>query len=104
MVVMYAVAWWKWHLFARFLITTPYIALVNILAGREMVPEFIPFYGSPLPIARECIELLSRPELREQMSRELAELTAPLAPSDTGLAADRVAAEVSRLLQRENLT
>jgi hypothetical protein len=37
------------------------------------------------------------------MSRELAELTAPLAPSDTGLAADRVAAEVSRLLQRENL-
>jgi lipid-A-disaccharide synthase len=104
MVVMYAVAWWKWHLFARFLINTPYIALVNILAGREMVPEFIPFYGSPLPIARECIELLSRPELREQMSCDLAELTAPLAPSDTGLAADRVAAEVSRLLQRENLT
>jgi lipid-A-disaccharide synthase len=100
MVVMYAVAWWKWHLFARFLINTPYIALVNILAGREMVPEFIPFYGSPLPIARECIELLSRPELREQMSRELAELTAPLAPTNTALAADRVAEQVSRLLER----
>ena len=99
MVVMYAVAWWKWHLFARFLINTPYLALVNILAGRELVPEFIPFYGSPLPIARECIELLSRPELRERMAQELAELTAPLAPVDNALAADRVAAEVLRLLE-----
>jgi lipid-A-disaccharide synthase len=97
MVVMYAVAWWKWHLFARYVINTPYIALVNILAGRELVPEYIPFYGSPLPIARECIELLLRPELRERMSRELAELVAPLRPvGERGLAADRVAAEVAK--------
>ena len=51
MVVMYAIAWWKWNLFARYVITTPYIALVNILAGRELVPEYIPFHGSPLPVA-----------------------------------------------------
>jgi lipid-A-disaccharide synthase len=99
MVVMYAVAWWKWHFFARFLINTPYIALVNILAGRELVPEYIPFYGSPLPIARECIELLSKPELRARMGTELAELTAPLAPTGAALAADRVADEVVKLLE-----
>ena len=97
MVVMYAIAWWKWHLFARYVINTPYIALVNILAGRELVPEYIPFYGSPLPVARECIELLSRPELRATMSRELAELVKPLSPlSADQLAADRVAAEVAK--------
>ncbi|HVX85850.1 MAG TPA: lipid-A-disaccharide synthase [Phycisphaerae bacterium] len=103
MVVMYAVAWWKWHFFARFLITTPYLALVNILARRELVPEFIPFYGSPLPVARECIDLLAKPERRAQMAAELAELTAPLAPApgsgDLGLAAERVAAEVARLVE-----
>jgi len=100
MVVMYAVAWWKWHLFARYVINTPYIALVNILAERELVPEYIPFYGSPLPIARECIELLSRPELRGRMSRELAELVAPLKPVGEGqLASDRVAAEVAKYVK-----
>lgn len=97
MVVMYAIAWWKWHLFARYVINTRYIALVNILAGRELVPEYIPFYGSPLPVARECIELLSRPELRASMSRELADLVKPLAPIKADqLAADRVAAEVAK--------
>jgi len=100
MVVMFAVAWWKWNLFARYIINTPYIALVNILAGREIVPEYIPFHGSPLPVARECIELLSHPERRAAMSQELAELVAPLAPSADGtLAADRVAAEVAKYVK-----
>jgi lipid-A-disaccharide synthase len=97
MVVMYAVAWWKWHLFARFIVNTRYIALVNILAGRELVPEFIPFYGSPLPIARESIGLLSHPEKRKQMAGELRGLVAPLLPRDGLLAADRVAAAVAKL-------
>jgi lipid-A-disaccharide synthase len=104
MVVMYALSWWTWNLAARFIINTPYMALVNVLAGRELVPEYIPFYGSPLPVARECIELLAHPELRERMSRELAELVGPLQPQtgaggDVILAADRVAAEVAKYVK-----
>ncbi len=99
MVVMYAVAWWKWHLFAKFVIQTKFISLVNILAGRELVPEYIPFYGSPLPIARECIDMLAKPELRRAMSKELAELVSYLQPHGGLLAADRVAEEVLRLMQ-----
>jgi lipid-A-disaccharide synthase len=102
MVVMYAAAWWKWHLFARWLITTRFIALVNILAGRELVPEYIPFYGSPLPVARECIDLLANPERRLRMAQDLHDLVAPLLPRGGprgGLAADRVAAEVARLYE-----
>jgi lipid-A-disaccharide synthase len=103
MVVMYALSWWTWNLAARFIINTPYMALVNVLAGRELVPEYIPFYGSPLPIARECIELLARPELRARMSKELGELIGPLMPSgaENGLAADRVAAEVAKRVRGE---
>jgi lipid-A-disaccharide synthase len=104
MVVMYALSWWTWNLVARFIINTPYMALVNVLAGRELVPEYIPFYGSPLPIARKCIDLLAHPELRERMSAELAELVGPLQPQrgEEGallLAADRVAAEVAKYVK-----
>jgi len=99
MVVMYAAARWKWHLFARWLINTRYIALVNILAGRELVPEYIPFYGSPLPLARECIDLLANPQRRLKMAQDLHDLVAPLLPRDGILAADRVAAEVAKLYE-----
>ncbi len=98
MVVMFAVPRLQWA-FARHFILTPYIALVNILAGREVVPEFIPFHGSPLPVARECIELLSRPELREAMVGELKKVVAGLWPVGGELAADRVAGEVMKLVR-----
>ncbi len=97
MVVLYAVAGWKWHLAGKYLINTQYIALVNILANREVVPEYVPFYGSPLPVAREVIELLAKPELRAAMGRDLAELVKPLMPRGK-LAAERVAEEVGKLM------
>ena len=100
MIVMYAVARYKWHLIGRHLIRTRYMSLVNILADRELVPEYMPFYGSPLLMAREAIDLLARPELRAAMSRDLGELVRPLMPETTGgLARDRVAAEVVKLLK-----
>jgi lipid-A-disaccharide synthase len=91
---MFAVPRWQWAV-ARHLILTPYLSLVNILAGRELVPEFIPFHGSPMPVARQCIELISHPELRAAMSRDLRALTEPLLPASGISAADRVAEQVA---------
>ncbi len=103
MVVMYAVAAWKWHLVGRWLVTTKFIALVNILAGREMVREFIPFYGSPRPVTHECIRLLGDESARAKMSRELASLVQPLRPGKDGkLAADRVADEVAKYVGKQS--
>jgi lipid-A-disaccharide synthase len=100
MIVMYAVAAYKWHLLGRHLIRTRYMSLVNILADKELVPEYMPFYGSPLPMAREAIELLLRPDLRAAMSRDLAELVKPLGPAATGYRSrDRVAGEIGKLLK-----
>jgi lipid-A-disaccharide synthase len=114
MVVIFAVPWWQWNV-AKHFILTRHLALVNILAGRELVPEFIPFHGSPLPVARKCIELLSQSELRSAMRKELLALVEPLKPGGRGaeeggaggeaegvvfrLAADRVAGEVLKLWQ-----
>jgi len=100
MVVIFSVAWWKWHLFAKFFITTRFISLVNILAGRQLVPEFIPFYGSPLPVARKCVELLNDAGLRAETEEQLVELVGPLYPRGGVLAADRVAEEVAKLMTK----
>lgn len=106
MIVIYAFAAWKWHLFGRHIINTRYISLVNILADRQLVPEFIPFYGSPLPVARKALELLGSVELRRTMSQELAALVTPLAPPPSPnpatpplIAAQRVADEVAKLVK-----
>jgi lipid-A-disaccharide synthase len=100
MIVMYAVSAYKWHLVGRHLIRTRYMSLVNILADKELVPEYMPFYGSPLPMAREAIELLLRPDLRAAMSRDLADLVKPLGPAATGYRSrDRVAGEIGKLLK-----
>ena len=99
MVVIFAVPWWQWA-FARHLILTRHLALVNILAGKEIVPEFIPFNGSPLPVSRECIDVLSRGERRVEMARELKTIVEALLPKDGRLAADRVAEEVAKLAER----
>ena len=57
MVIMYQSSKILWHLLGRWLLTTKYLSLVNILANKELVPEFMPYFGSIKPIV-EAIELL----------------------------------------------
>lgn len=78
MIVMYNASKWGYHLLARWLIRTPQLSLVNILAGRELVPEFMPYYASTEPIAERAIEMLRQPETLERMSTDLANLLDPL--------------------------
>lgn len=63
MVVAYRVNTFS-RLGAKLLITAPYIALTNLLAGRELVPEFL-FSGSNTPqIARAARAILDDPARR----------------------------------------
>ncbi len=95
MVVMFSVPRWQWMI-GRRLILTRHVAMINILAGREIVPEFVPI-PSPLKVARVCIDLLSRPELRAVMQRDMAAVIKTLLPRDGIPATDRVADEVAKL-------
>lgn len=78
MVVMYNASPWVYNLAARWLLHTPWLSLPNILAGRELVPEFMPYYRSAAPIADCALELLGNDGLRSRLAMELAALTAPL--------------------------
>lgn len=78
MVIMYQSSMILWHLVGRWLIKIPYLSLPNILAGKELVPEFMPYFTSVDPIAKMAIDLLSDQELLDWMRAGLLKVAEPL--------------------------
>jgi lipid-A-disaccharide synthase len=64
MVVMYNGSKWGYRFIGRWLINTPYLSLVNILANKKIVPEFMPYYTSTKPIIAEALDLLTNQNRR----------------------------------------
>ena len=85
MVVFYRVAAPSW-LLGRLLVDVPFYSMVNLLAGRRIVPELIQTDCTAERLAVEAEKLLHDHAAREKMRRELAEI-------GQGLATPRPAAE-----------
>jgi len=79
MVIMYQSSRILWYLGGRLLVKTEYLSLPNILAGRELVPEFMPHFSSIEPIVQSIEQLLENKDKLAQVSNELIKLTEPLA-------------------------
>ncbi|UCG32984.1 MAG: lipid-A-disaccharide synthase [Phycisphaerales bacterium] len=97
MIVMYNHSRWAYELIGRWLIATPWLSLPNIIAGRQIVPEFMPYYRSADPIAAKAAEMLSAPQTLERVSRQLDELMTPLIKTGASANTARIVAE---MLQR----
>lgn len=78
MIVMYNHSRLGYELVGKWLIKTKYLSLPNILAEREIVPEFMPYYRSTRPIAERAIELLSTQPSLDKMRGELEALMTPI--------------------------
>jgi len=83
MVIMYQSSKILWHLLGRWLLKTKYLSLVNILAnssatGKELVPEFMPYFGSIKPILAAIELLLEDSDKLTQTSDALIHLAEPL--------------------------
>lgn len=66
-------------------------ALVNIVAGREIMPEYYQFRAKPELIAKEAVSILTDSARRESMRRELAEVRRKLGePGASRRAAEQV--------------
>jgi len=76
------------YLLYRPQVKIPYIGMVNIVAGKKIVPEFIQFSARPEMIARAALEYLQKPEPAKQMLEDLAYVKSSL--GEPG-AADRAA-------------
>lgn len=70
MAIIYKVSFLNW-LIARHLIKIPYIGLVNIVAGKKIVPEFVQFQAKPRLIAQETISTLCNEEKITQIKSDL---------------------------------
>ncbi len=65
---------------ARRLVRTPFFSMVNLIAGRRVVPELIQDAFTPDALAKEARWLLTSAEARATMRQDLAEVKRKLGP------------------------
>jgi lipid-A-disaccharide synthase len=94
MVVVYKLSWLS-YLLGRLLVRIAHFALVNILAGRGIVPELLQRQASPARMAEEIERLLTDRAARDAQLGALREVRASL--GEPG-APERVAGEVARAM------
>ena len=92
MVVVYRLSAWTYRLGRRF-VRVPYYAMVNLIAGRRLVPELIQADFTPERVAAELLPLLDATEARRNMTVGLGEVREKLGSTGASArAADVVAA------------
>jgi lipid-A-disaccharide synthase len=63
---------------ARMVVKVPYIGLVNLVAGKKVVPELIQNDVTPERLALEALNILGGSSRREMMIKELRKVTEKL--------------------------
>jgi lipid-A-disaccharide synthase len=71
MVILYKVAWLTWVVGKR-LVRVPFLGMPNLLAGKEIVREFLQDAAQPEAIANEVLRLAGDAAAREAVQRELS--------------------------------
>ena len=93
--LIYKVAW-PTYFAGRLLVKVKYLGMPNVLAGREIVPEFIQHRARADDIARAVARLMDDSSARQQMISEFDEIAAQLGESGASdRAATAVLAEIS---------
>jgi lipid-A-disaccharide synthase len=81
---------------ARLLVRTPMFAMVNLIAGKQVVPELVQKDFTPERVLREVNRLLDSPEARAETRQGLAEVREKLGPPG---AIDRAADLIAEMLR-----
>jgi lipid-A-disaccharide synthase len=79
--LIYRVAW-PTYLAAKVLVRIPFIGIVNVLAGRQVVRELIQHQCSPRQISAAMVELLQSQDKREALTKDMASVIATLGDDD----------------------
>jgi len=96
MVIMYQSSRVLWHLAGRWIVKPRYLSLVNILSGKRLVPEFMPYFTSIEPIVKEIEQLLQDSDKLAQISSSLTKLAIPLAEKKAREEVAKIALEMLR--------
>jgi lipid-A-disaccharide synthase len=95
--LVYRVAWLTYEVGIR-VIRVPYLGIVNILAERPVIREFIQHDATPAALADEALRLLNSTEAREHLAADLAEVVATLGSREASSASERAAQAVLECL------
>lgn len=94
-VLVYRVSWLTYFA-ARLVVKVKHLGMPNVLAGREIVPEFIQHRARPWQIASAMSELLRDGERRAQMLRDFDEVAGKLGEGEASAnAADAILKELA---------
>lgn len=75
--LVYKLAWGT-YLMARQLVKTPHIGLINILAGRELIPEYVQAEANPYEVSLWLTRYLGDSQLRDDLSEQLLDAASRL--------------------------
>ncbi len=93
-VLVYKVSW-PTYFAARLVLKTKHLGMPNVLAGREIVPEFIQHEARANTISRAVLKLMNDQAARDTMVSEFDEIIAKL--GETGASAKAARAIVEEL-------
>src|ERR1022692_29315 len=93
-VVFYKTSWPNYFI-GKQIVSVKYLAMPNLLAGREIFPEFIQHAATPENISRAALDLLKNPSRRQEIQTQLEKIVSSL--GEPG-ASQRAAEAVMRLL------
>ncbi len=96
MVIVYRAGRFLWHALGRHIVKTRTYGLVNLLhpERRHVVPEFIPWFGEPAPVADAALSMLRDPTALATKRGELAAIVDPLRHRGAGMNAAKIALEL----------
>jgi lipid-A-disaccharide synthase len=89
MAILYKVSFFSW-LYLRLAIKLAHIGMVNIIAGREIVPEFIQYRAKPRKIADHVKGVLTNPRETAKIKAELSSVVAMLGDKNASLRAAEI--------------
>ena len=81
---------------AKLILRAPHRLLPNIIAGRRIVPEFVPYAGNAEPIAAAALELLTNGVRMQRTREDLKGVAASFAGRDPARICAEVVAQVAR--------
>jgi len=98
MVVFYRLGRITSNVLYRMLVRTSRFSLVNILAGRRLIPELMPWYGSEKQLIDETLEVMEDVGWLVETRSELLKLADTLKPPNGRTASENAAEMVAELL------
>ncbi len=96
MVVMYQTNRVMWNLVGWWLVHPKFFTLVNLLADRELVTEFMPYFTSIDPIFQKVDACLQDKDSLTRVSSELIDVVEPLTRKKAGEEVARIVIEMLR--------